>query len=107
KEIVRMEKYLWGLGAIGHLAPLLGLLGTITGLIRVFHKLESLSGQVEIGLLSGGIWEAMLTTAAGLIIAIPALLAFRFFENLVDRRTEEMQYTLTKLKHFFEKNPAI
>lgn len=107
KEISKMEKYLWGLGAMGHIAPLIGLLGTITGLIKAFHKIEILQGQVDIALLSGGIWEAMLTTAVGLIIAIPALLAFRFFENLVDRRTEEMQYTLTQLKHFFEKNPAI
>lgn len=107
KEIVKMERYLWGLGTIGHIAPLIGLLGTITGLIRMFRGIEMCGGQVDMAQLSGGIWEAILTTAAGLIIAIPALLAYHFFMNIVERRTEEMQYTLTRLKHFFAQHPAL
>jgi biopolymer transport protein ExbB len=100
-EVERMGNYLGALSVIGHIAPLLGLLGTITGLIKAFQAIERLGGQVDVGILSGGIWEAMLTTTFGLSLAIPAFLMFSFFSNLVDTRTAQMSQLVSRLNVFF------
>jgi biopolymer transport protein ExbB len=94
KEIGRMEQYLWGLSLAGHVSPLIGLLGTITGIMATFKVIESTGGQVDITLLSGGIWEAMITTAAGLLVAIPALIAFHFYQTIINKRVKDMQEIL-------------
>jgi len=86
REIRSLEAWLRPLGMIAQLAPLLGLLGTVLGMIEVFVSLEAAGTQVEPGLLAGGIWEALLTTAAGLAIAIPATATYSFFEGEVDNR---------------------
>ena len=73
-----------GLGVlevIAGLSPLLGLLGTVIGMILAFQQIETQSGQVDIALLSVGIWQALLTTAAGLIVAIPASVMHQWFEQ--------------------------
>ncbi|MDO9541379.1 MAG: MotA/TolQ/ExbB proton channel family protein [Kiritimatiellia bacterium] len=80
-----LEKHLRGLSVIAEAAPLLGLLGTVTGMIRAFMKIEDIGGHVNVSSLAGGIWEALLTTAFGLIVAIPALFAYHFFEAKVGR----------------------
>ncbi|MBG0788941.1 MAG: MotA/TolQ/ExbB proton channel family protein [Desulfovibrionaceae bacterium] len=72
-------------------APLMGLLGTVVGMISTFSTLSS-SGNVDITLLAGGIWQALLTTAAGLAVAIPALLAHRWFCNQYDKAAHAMQH---------------
>ena len=77
-----MEKYLTLLGVIGLIAPLLGILGTIVGMIEVFNSLTSRA--VDPSVLSSGISTALLTTAFGLIVAIPALVAHRLFYRRVD-----------------------
>lgn len=69
---------------IAALAPLLGLLGTVMGMIRAFEELERAGSQVDPSVLSGGIWEALLTTAVGLMVAIPAVAAFNWFERRVE-----------------------
>ncbi len=97
EEIERMEKNFKGLSAISHVSPLLGLLGTVTGIIGAFSVISELGGQVDVTALAGGIWEAMLTTAAGLVVAIPAQLAFLYFEKLVDSRANRMSYVITHL----------
>jgi len=71
------------IGIIGHLLPLLGLLGTITGMIRVFMKLETFAAP-NVSHLAGGLWEALLTTAVGLAVAIPSLAFYHYLEGRVD-----------------------
>ena len=63
----------------------MGLLGTVTGMIKAFMEIERLSGEVEVATLAGGIWEALLTTAFGLVVAIPALFAYHFFDSKADK----------------------
>jgi len=97
EEIDKMEKNFKGLSAISHISPLLGLLGTVTGIIQSFSVISRLGGQVDVTALAGGIWEAMITTAAGLIIAIPAQLAFLYFEKIVSSRASRMSYIVAYL----------
>lgn len=84
KELRRLEKNLRGLGIIAHISPLLGLLGTVTGMIKAFMQIQGLGGSVDASVLAGGIWEALLTTAAGLAVAIPTMFAYHYFEGKVD-----------------------
>lgn len=86
EEVARMEARLAWLDAIVTGAPMLGLLGTVTGIIRSFRVLSHLQGIDTPSALSAGIAEALITTAAGLVIAIPALFAYVYFSGLVDRR---------------------
>lgn len=80
-----MQKRLRGLSIIAQGAPLLGLLGTVMGMIRAFMRIETLGGQVNVSALAGGIWEALLTTAFGLSVAIPSLFAYHYFDSKVGR----------------------
>ncbi|MEK7308708.1 MAG: MotA/TolQ/ExbB proton channel family protein [Nitrospirota bacterium] len=91
KIIRQLEKNLRGLAIIGNIAPLLGLLGTVTGMIRVFMKIQELGGRVDAQVLAGGIWEALITTAAGLFVAIPTLVAYHYFEGRVDNTASSMK----------------
>jgi biopolymer transport protein ExbB len=100
-EIERMEKYFQGLSAISHATPLLGLLGTVTGIISSFAVIAELGGQVDVSALAGGIWEAMLTTAAGLAVAIPTNLAYLYFEKIVSSRSNRMSYVISYLNEKF------
>lgn len=95
--VKKMESNLWILSEIGHIAPLLGLLGTVTGLIRAFHTISLMGGDVDVMDLASGIWEAMLTTANGLIVAIPSFLAFRIFEKIVEKRSNDMSLVVSRL----------
>lgn len=92
-----VEKNLKGLATIAHLAPLLGLLGTVTGLVSAFHQIEILGGQVQAGNLAGGIWEALITTVFGLVVAIPATAFFHYFENKTDFIARRMQLVVSEL----------
>lgn len=78
-----LERFLAPLGTITAIAPLLGLLGTVIGMIKVFSALM-LQGTGNPGVLAGGISEALITTAAGLTVAIPAMVVHRYFERRVD-----------------------
>lgn len=90
-QLARMETGLRTLAWLGNTAPLLGLFGTITGMIKAFQVIESAGGKVDAMVLAGGIWEAMVTTGAGLAVAIPVLFLLHFLEGLVDRRAKSMQ----------------
>jgi len=83
-EIPSMEKHLPALGTITHIAPLLGLLGTVTGNISAFGVLSRLGSVGDPGLLAKGIAEALLTTAAGLIVAIPAIIFYNYLVSKVN-----------------------
>jgi biopolymer transport protein ExbB len=83
REVKRLERYLVVLETVAAASPLLGLLGTVLGMIKVFSVI-SIAGVGEAGLLSGGIAEALITTAYGLLIGIPALIAYNFFDSRVE-----------------------
>lgn len=96
-QIRKLEKHLRTLGIIAHVAPLLGLLGTVTGMINAFMKIEELAGQVDASVLAGGIWEALLTTAVGLSVAVPAMVAYHYFEGQVDEFYSRIKNTVLEL----------
>jgi biopolymer transport protein ExbB len=98
-EAVRLERYVDMVGTIAQLEPLLGLLGTVTGMIKVFQVVQATSqhGAVDPGQLASGIWEALITTAAGLIIGIPTLIAHRYLHSRVGRLTLEMEQGATRV----------
>lgn len=83
REVKRLERYLVALETVAGASPLMGLLGTVLGMIKVFAVI-SISGVGQAGLLSGGIAEALITTAFGLAIGIPALIAYNFLDSRVD-----------------------
>lgn len=93
----RLSRYLRGLDAIATLAPLLGLLGTVLGMIEAFRVLEAAGGRADPALLAGGIWEALLTTAAGLAIAIPAAAAGHWLESIVEQVRHDTEDAVTRL----------
>ena len=93
REVHFLERFTGAMGAIATIAPLLGLLGTVTGMIKVFQRIvnQASAGQsVDPGAFANGIWEALLTTAAGLAVAIPTLLAYRFILSRIDQYAIEM-----------------
>jgi len=97
-RIVRqLDKNLRGLGIIGNIAPLLGLMGTVTGMINAFMKIQELGGRVDPSVLAGGIWEALITTVAGLGVAIPTLVAYHYFEGRIDDISGRMKDTAVEL----------
>ncbi|MBT3015819.1 MAG: MotA/TolQ/ExbB proton channel family protein [Candidatus Thiodiazotropha endolucinida] len=97
EEIQRMEFGLRTLGILGNTAPLLGLLGTITGMIKAFMVIEQAGGKVDAQALAGGIWEAMITTGVGLAVAIPLLLMLHFLEGSVERRAKKLSRCIALL----------
>ena len=97
RSLRRLEKNLRALGIIGHISPLLGLLGTVTGLIKCFMRIQELGGRVDASVLAGGIWEALITTAAGLSVAIPAIVFYHYFEGKVDDFSSQMKDTVQSL----------
>ncbi len=97
QETQRMEFGLRTLGILGNTAPLLGLLGTITGMIKAFMVIEQAGGKVDAQALAGGIWEAMITTGVGLAVAIPLLILLHFLEGGVERRAQKMNQCLSLL----------
>ncbi|HKL46659.1 MAG TPA: MotA/TolQ/ExbB proton channel family protein [Roseovarius sp.] len=82
---------------IATIAPLLGLLGTVLGMIAAFQALQEAGSQADPATLAGGIWEALLTTAAGMAVAIPASMALTWFESVVDRLRLEMEDAATRI----------
>jgi len=96
-QIRDLESHLRGLEVIANLSPLLGLLGTVIGMIGAFAKLEDAGSKVDPAMLAGGIWEALLTTAFGLVIAIPALAAFYVLEGRVESVRAVMKDAVTRI----------
>lgn len=84
RELQKLSHYVRSLGVLGNITPLIGLLGTVVGMVKTFMKIADLSGNVNPSALAGGIWEALLTTAAGLTVAIPTVMIYHHFENTVD-----------------------
>ncbi|MDP2922243.1 MAG: MotA/TolQ/ExbB proton channel family protein [Candidatus Omnitrophota bacterium] len=89
-QIQKLERRLGALVSIISIEPLLGFLGTITGLIRAFMSWERAGANVTVNALAGGIYEAMITTAAGLIIAIPLYLCYNYFISRIKVISNEL-----------------
>lgn len=91
QEISKLEKGLPVLATVAGIAPLLGFLGTVTGMIAAFMTIQDLQGQANPADLAGGIWEALITTAFGLIVGIPALAFYNYFLSAVKKTVGEME----------------
>ena len=96
-ELERLRAWLRALEVIAALSPLLGLLGTVLGMIEAFRQLERAGARIDPALLSGGIWQALLTTAAGLSVAIPVVLVHAWLERRVERCGHRMEDALTRV----------
>ena len=92
-HLARLRSHFRTLEMIASLAPLLGLFGTVLGMIEAFQELEAAGSEVNPAVLSGGIWEALLTTAVGLAVAIPTVAAL----NLLEQRVERLAHRLDSL----------
>ncbi|RAL20973.1 biopolymer transporter ExbB [Lujinxingia litoralis] len=109
RELATLERFVGGVGALATVAPLLGLLGTVTGMIRVFRAVVEEAtprGMVDPTLLAGGIWEALITTAAGLAVAIPLYLGYRYLLGRVDRWAAELEESAARLLDVLAPPPA-
>lgn len=103
-EVYKLERRLSVLDTIVAIAPLLGLLGTVTGIIRSFQVLSALDGIGTPEAMSVGIAEALITTAAGLIIAIPTLALYNWISSVIDRRVIEMNRCSEELLDLLTEN---
>jgi len=99
-----LERFLNTLGTIAAISPLLGLLGTVAGMIKVF-QIVSVQGNSNFSLLSVGIAEALVTTAAGLTVAIPSLLFYRYFNGRVDELVVRMEQETLQLVDLLDSSP--
>lgn len=90
-EAFELEKRTDHLATIAGVAPMLGFLGTVTGMINAFQQIENLHGAVNPSVLAGGIWEALITTVAGLIVGIVAYFFYNWLLNRINRMVNEMQ----------------
>jgi len=91
EEVRDLSRYLQALATIANIAPLLGLLGTVIGMIKAFMVIQQMGGKVNAAVLAGGIWEAMLTTALGLAVALPAMVGHSWLLVQVDRYEARLQ----------------
>lgn len=97
RELSRLSGGLRALELIATIAPLLGLLGTVLGMIEAFQTLQESGNRADPAMLAGGIWEALLTTAAGMAVAIPASIALTWFESIRDGVREDMEDIAARL----------
>ncbi len=97
KHVERLRRYLRLLENIGTISPLLGLFGTVLGMIEAFRQMESAGSQVDPAVLSGGIWQALLTTGVGLAVAIPTVLAHQWLERRVDSHVHDIEDSTTQV----------
>lgn len=96
-ELEKLRGNMRGLELIGSLSPLLGLLGTVLGMITAFQQLQAAGSRVDPSVLSGGIWEALLTTAVGLAVAIPTVAVLSGLERTIERTQHRMEDALTQV----------
>jgi biopolymer transport protein ExbB len=105
-EAGRLDRFIEGLGTIAAIAPLLGLLGTVLGMIDVFRIVDDFTkanpgSPVDPGLLATGIWKALITTAAGLVVAIPTFVGYKYLVTRINRLVLEMEESAADLTDLF------
>ncbi len=106
-DIRYLESHMRGLEMVANVAPLLGLLGTVMGMVTAFSRLEAAGTRVDPSLLAGGIWEALLTTVGGLIVAIPAVMAYYILDGIIERvrgTMKDVSIQIMMLEDEFRKN---
>ncbi len=96
-EISKLEKGLSTLATVAGAAPMLGFLGTVTGMISAFMRIQELQGSASPSDLAGGIWEALITTAFGLFVGIPALAVYNYLVSLIQKAILEMERMATDI----------
>ena len=109
-EVPVLEKNLSVLATIVHITPLLGLLGTVIGMVRTFQVIQEKSQAlqpVNPGDLAGGIWQALLATAAGLCVAVPAYVAYNYLASRVDSFVSDMEKNAIDLVNVFTQRETI
>ncbi|MCE9604233.1 MAG: MotA/TolQ/ExbB proton channel family protein [Planctomycetia bacterium] len=107
ENVSKLETRLHWLSIIGILAPMLGLLGTVAGLVEAFNEIERAGGQVQPKDLASGIWAALLTTVFGLVVALPALAVYHLLENRVNTILLQCQWMVSHLNEWLHKQPSL
>ena len=97
QHLSNVRSYFKAIEAVVQIAPLLGLFGTVIGMIEAFQKLQSVGSEVDPSVLAGGIWVALLTTAVGLAVAIPSALILYWFEAIAQREQENIEIAVTSI----------
>lgn len=106
-EVPKLERFLGVLATLAFLAPLLGLLGTVAGMIDAFGVIASHSGYATVTELSGGIYKSLLTTAAGLVVATPAFVAYAYLSSRVNTMLHEMERAGIEIVHMLKDSEAL
>lgn len=101
-QIPKLERNMWLLSIVAHTTPLIGLLGTVTGMIKAFQAV-SVYGTGDPAVLATGISQALLTTAGGLFVAIPAIIFYNFFNKKIDTKINDMEKGSAELINYFRK----
>ncbi len=97
RALMQARRGLRALELIATIAPLIGLLGTVLGMIEAFQALQAAGNRADPAALAGGIWQALLTTAAGMAVAIPAAMALSWFESICDRVQLDLEDLATRI----------
>ena len=100
EQIKHLERNMWLLSLAANASPLLGLLGTVTGMITAFNSI-ALNGTGDAGILAKGISEALYTTAGGLFVAIPCMIFYNYFNKRIDLVVADIEKTCTELLNYF------
>jgi biopolymer transport protein ExbB len=106
EEVFRLENHLGILANIAGVGPMLGFLGTVVGMINAFRTIELLGGNVNSGNLAGGIWEAMLSSAFGLVVGIPSLFFYNYFVGRVAQITYTLEAAADEFLAYYKMPPA-
>lgn len=95
-EAFELERRMDILASIAGIAPMMGFLGTVTGMIKAFQQIQNLQGNVNPSVLAGGIWEALVSTAAGLVVGILAFFFYNFLLSKINRQVNDMEQSATE-----------
>ncbi len=104
REVHKLDKYLGVLATFAAISPLIGFLGTVTGMVKVFMNIERSPVGVDVSAFAGGIWEALLTTVGGLVIGIISILFYNYFVSFVETYAKMLEEALTGLMIKIESN---
>ncbi|HEY2143752.1 MAG TPA: MotA/TolQ/ExbB proton channel family protein [Candidatus Udaeobacter sp.] len=106
-EVPKLERFLGVLATLAFLAPLLGLLGTVAGMIDAFGTIASSGGYATVTELSGGVYKSLLTTAAGLVVATPTFVAYSYLSSRVNTMMHDMERAGIEIVHMLTENRPI
>ena len=101
-QIPLLERNMWLLSIVAHTTPLIGLLGTVTGMIKAFQAV-AIHGTGDAKILASGISEALFTTAGGLFVAIPALIIYNYYNRKIDEIINDMEKGSTEVINYFRR----